>query len=88
MNPHGAPWVPGCPVCNRPLGDVGPGPCPACGLPAARQAATVVARIQSTLGELARERDELLAALRAAAPGPPPARSPWAPPPRSPPTWC
>ncbi|MGY1754839.1 DUF2157 domain-containing protein [Blastococcus sp. SYSU D01042] len=82
-------WGPGCPVCGRPTGDVGAGPCPACGLPAAAHAALVVARIGSTLTELARDRDALLASLRAAAPGrppvvaaPPPTGSPaWAPPP-------
>jgi len=69
MNPHGASWVPTCPVCGRPVGDLGRGPCPACGLPAALQSALVLARIGTTIGELKRERDELLATLRAAAPG-------------------
>ncbi|RBY86678.1 hypothetical protein DQ244_18540 [Blastococcus sp. TBT05-19] len=96
MNPPGSPWVPACPVCGRPVGDVGPGPCPSCGLPAAAQAALVLARIGTTIGELTRDRDELLATLRAAAPGvaaPPPAPAPvpqpqpqpWAPP--APPPW-
>jgi hypothetical protein len=91
MNPHGAPWVPACPVCGRPVGDVGPGRCPSCGLPAAAQAAIVVARIGTTLSDLARDRDELLATLRAAAPGAvlpvaPPARTS-APQASSPPPW-
>ncbi|WP_369134295.1 DUF2157 domain-containing protein [Modestobacter sp. I12A-02662] len=59
--------------------------CPVCGLPAAGQAATVVARIGATLHELARDRDALLVTLRAAAPGPAAALPPavptdWAPP--------
>jgi hypothetical protein len=83
-------WGLGCAVCGRPTGDVGAGPCPSCGLPAAAHAALVVARIGTTLSELARDRDALLASLRAAAPGPPPAARPvtapaeapiWAPPP-------
>ncbi|WP_324273241.1 hypothetical protein [Blastococcus brunescens] len=92
MNPHGASWVPVCPVCGRPASDVGAGPCPSCRLPAVAHAALVVARIGTTMGELARDRDELLAALRAAAPGAaaprpdapaapvPPAAPPWVPP--------
>jgi hypothetical protein len=93
MNPHGASWVPICPVCGRPVGDLGNGPCPSCGLPAALQSARVLARIGTTIGELSRERDELLATLRASAPGAmvptaaplapaaPPAPPPWTPPP-------
>ncbi|WP_116450444.1 SCO7613 C-terminal domain-containing membrane protein [Blastococcus litoris] len=92
MNPHGAPWVPTCPVCGRPVGGIGPGPCPSCGLPAALQSALVVARIGTTMAELARERDQLLATLRATAPGaaaPVPAAPPtWVPPqPAAPPPW-
>jgi hypothetical protein len=75
MNPSGPSWVPACPVCDRPVGDIGSAPCPGCGLPAAGQAALVVARIGTTLSDLARDRDNLLATLRAAAPGIP---VPWA----------
>lgn len=100
MNPHGASWVPVCPVCGRRASDVGAGPCPSCGLPAVAHAALVVARIGTTVDELARDRDQLLANLRAAAPGavrvpapppvpvpaPVPAQQPSAtPPPRVPP---
>ena len=96
MNPHGASWVPPCPVCGRPVGDLGAGPCPSCGLPAAAAAPrVVVARIGTTMTDLARDRDALLATLRAAAPGAPgaaagarraaapgpPAPPPWPPPP-------
>ena len=69
MDASGVPWVPACPVCWRPVADIGAGPCPGCGLPAAGQAALVVARIGTTLRDLARDRDDLLATLRAAAPG-------------------
>ena len=55
------------------MGDIGAGPCPGCGLPAAGQAAVVVARIGATLTDLTRDRDALLATLRAAAPGAAPA---------------
>jgi hypothetical protein len=75
MNPSGPSWVPACPVCDRPVGDIGSAPCPGCGLPAAGQAALVVARIGTTLSDIARDRDNLLATLRAAAPGHP---VPWA----------
>src|SRR5687768_13322679 len=101
MNPQGGSWGPPCPVCGRPVGDIGAGQCPGCGLPAAGQAALVVARIGATLTDLARDRDTLLASLRAAAPGapgwqqpaPPPgitappmaAPAPWAPAPPPPP---
>ena len=54
-------WGPPCPVCGRPTGDIGPGQCPTCGLPAAAQAALVVARIGATLTDIARDRDELVA---------------------------
>jgi hypothetical protein len=88
MNPqsHG-PWALPCPVCGRPVPDSGPGPCPVCGLPAVGQAALVVARIGTTLSELSRDRDALLATLRATAPysstGPAvPAPSPATAPPR------
>ncbi len=92
MRPGAAGWGPMCPVCGRPTGDVGAGPCPSCGLPAAAHAALVVARIGTTLTELARDRDALLAQLRAAAPGSPPSASaapplsPAAPPRAAPPT--
>ncbi|MGY1739346.1 MULTISPECIES: SCO7613 C-terminal domain-containing membrane protein [unclassified Blastococcus] len=71
-----------CPVCGRPAAGGGPAPCPSCGLPAVGEAALVVARIGATLDELTRDRDRLLATLRAAAPGtapvPPPAPPAWA----------
>ncbi|WP_029431839.1 DUF2157 domain-containing protein [Blastococcus sp. URHD0036] len=73
----GPPPLP-CPVCGRPAGGSGPAPCPGCGLPAVAEAALVVARIGATIGELSRDRDRLLATLRAAAPGP--ALAPWSPP--------
>src|SRR4051812_2668008 len=60
-----------CPVCGTAVTVPGAAPCPRCGLPAAGQAALVVARIGATLTELARDRDALLSSLRAAAPGPP-----------------
>ena len=66
MNPSGPTWLP-CPVCGTPV--AGPAPCPSCGLPAAGQAALVMARIGATLTELSRDREALLANLRAAAPG-------------------
>jgi hypothetical protein len=90
MNPSGPAWSP-CPVCGAPV--AGPAPCPSCGLPAAGQAALVMARIGATITELARDREALLAGLRAAAPGygtstgyaaappPPPVAPPAAPPP-------
>ena len=78
MQPPNGAWSLPCPVCGRPSGDAGPGPCPQCGLPAVGQAALVVARIGTTLTELARDRDALLASLRAAAPGV--AHAPAAPP--------
>ncbi|MGY1805310.1 SCO7613 C-terminal domain-containing membrane protein [Blastococcus sp. SYSU D00922] len=91
MNPQGVPWVPTCPVCGRPVGDIGAGPCPSCGLPAAAQSALVLARIGTTMAELSRERDQLLATLRASAPGaapPVPAAPPaWVPPAPAPPSW-
>ena len=70
-----------CPVCGTPVPDSGAAPCPTCGLPAAGRAAHVVGRISATLTELARDRESLLAALRAAAPGaaaaaPPPVAHP------------
>jgi hypothetical protein len=93
MNASGGPWAQPCPVCGRPTGDIGAGPCPACGLPAAAQAALVVARIGATLVDIARDRDALLATLRASAPGatvpadvaPAAAGVPTAPPPPAPP---
>ncbi len=92
MDPHGAYWVPACPVCGRPAGDVGTGPCPSCGLPAVARAALVVARIGTTLSDLARERDDLLATLRASAPwaGPasPPVQTLPVPPPSATPPWA
>lgn len=85
MHATGGPWGPPCPVCGRPTGDIGAGPCPVCGLPAAAQAALVVARIGATLTDIARDRDALVATLRASAPGqrPPPVSQPtptWPPP--------
>ncbi len=71
MQPPPGVWSPPCPVCGRPSGDAGPGASPRCGLPAVGQAALVVARIGATLTELARDRDDLLVRLRAAAPGVP-----------------
>ncbi|WP_344687689.1 SCO7613 C-terminal domain-containing membrane protein [Blastococcus jejuensis] len=101
MHPPNGAWSPPCPVCGRPSADAGPGPCRTCGLPAVGQAALVVARIGVTLTELTRDRDALLATLRAAAPGapvaappavapaPPPIQpsAPWAPAPPAPPPW-
>lgn len=92
MQPPTGGWGPPCPVCGRPSGDTGTGPCPRCGLPAVAQAAMVVARIGVTLVELNRDRDALLAGLRAAAPGPPPppatpAPTPWMPVPPAPAPW-
>ena len=80
MNPTAGPWGPPCPVCGRPTADIGAGPCPVCGLPTAGQAAVVIARIGVTLADIARDRDALVATLRAAAPGaaaiaPPPVSS-------------
>ena len=69
MNATGGSWGPPCAVCGRPTGDIGPGPCPTCGLPAAAQAALVVARIGATLADIARDRDALVATLRVSAPG-------------------
>jgi hypothetical protein len=85
MNPTAGPFGPPCPVCGRPTGDIGAGPCPVCGLPAAGQAALVVARIGATLTDIARDRDALVATLRASAPGvrqptPTPPPAPWWPP--------
>jgi hypothetical protein len=85
-SPSGAPWQLPCPGCGLPV--AGPQPCPGCGLPAAGQAALVVARIGATIDELSRDRDALLATLRAAVPSAPaPAHGPsLAPPwPASPP---
>ncbi|MGY1652226.1 SCO7613 C-terminal domain-containing membrane protein [Geodermatophilus sp. SYSU D01119] len=59
-------WAPPCPVCGTPAVPA-PAPCPVCGLPAVAQAASVVARMGATIDEFARERDALLATLRAAA---------------------
>ncbi|WP_245161179.1 DUF2157 domain-containing protein [Blastococcus sp. CT_GayMR16] len=56
-------------MCGRPTGDIGPGQCPTCGLPAAAHAALVVSRIGATLRDIAQDRDALVATLRAAAPG-------------------
>src|SRR4051794_16566527 len=66
---HAGGWALPCPVCATPV-PPGPAPCPVCGLPAAGQAAQVVARIGATITELSRDRDALLATLRATAPGP------------------
>src|SRR4051794_12132454 len=76
MYPRG----PACPVCGVEVSGPPSAPCPSCGLPAAGQAGWVVGRIGATLDQLARDRDELLVTLRAAAPGPP-APTAWAPPP-------
>jgi hypothetical protein len=70
MHPSAPPGLP-CPVCGTPAAGPAAAPCPTCGLPAVGQAALVVARIGATLTELARDRDALLATLRAAAPGHP-----------------
>ncbi|MGY1603202.1 SCO7613 C-terminal domain-containing membrane protein [Geodermatophilus sp. SYSU D00815] len=82
---HPTPAFP-CPVCGTPAAGPAGAPCPTCGLPAVGQAALVVARIGATLAELTRDRDALVATLRAAAPGaapaPAPAPAPVAPPPR------
>ncbi|MCW2510382.1 MAG: conserved rane protein of unknown function [Modestobacter sp.] len=89
MYPRG----PACPVCGAEVLGLPAAPCPSCGLPAAGQAGWVVGRIGATLEELTRDRDALLATLRAAAPGAPTpaaARAPldaaWAPPVPAPPT--
>ncbi|MGR7026697.1 SCO7613 C-terminal domain-containing membrane protein [Geodermatophilus sp. URMC 62] len=83
----GPPGLP-CPVCGTPAARP-PAACPTCGLPAVGQAATVVARLGATIEEFARERDALLATLRAAAAGPVagPRPAAWAPapPPPAPP---
>ena len=63
MSASGGPWGPPCPVCGRPTGDIGAGQCPTCGLPAAAQAALVVARIGATLADIARDRDALVSTL-------------------------
>ena len=75
-----------CPVCGRPVDQPPPPACPQCGLPAVGQAAWVVARIGTTMRDLAADRDALLATLRGAArPVPPPvpvavpAPPPWRP---------
>src|SRR4051812_47619927 len=89
------PRGPACPVCGAEALGPPAAPCPSCGLPAAGQAGWVIGRISATLDELARDRDELLVSLRAAAPGrpwpapPPPAVAPPPPPPPppSPPLW-
>ncbi|GAB3346878.1 DUF2157 domain-containing protein [Modestobacter lapidis] len=93
MFPRSGPPGPPCPVCGTPVTAVADAACPVCGLPAAGQAASVVARIGATLHDLARDRDALLATLRAAAPGaapaPPAAPTGWAPPaPSVPPAWA
>ena len=82
MYPHSGRPGHVCPVCGAPLPGPGAAACPSCGLPAAGQAATVVARIGATMDDLARDREALLATLRAAAPGPP-GVAPAAPPPPS-----
>ncbi|WP_448628028.1 DUF2157 domain-containing protein [Geodermatophilus sp. URMC 64] len=94
MQPPGPPALP-CPVCGTLATGPAGIPCTTCGLPAVGHAALVVARIGATLAELTRDRDALLASLRAAAPGaaepapapvhapPPPVYAP--PPPTTPP---
>ncbi|MGK5113822.1 DUF2157 domain-containing protein [Geodermatophilus sp. CPCC 205506] len=85
-SPNGTSWGPPCPVCGRPTDGPGPAPCPSCGLPAAGEAARVVARIGTTINELARDREQLLATLRATArPATPPSTAP--PLPTAPPAW-
>ncbi|SDG28600.1 SCO7613 C-terminal domain-containing membrane protein [Klenkia brasiliensis] len=82
--PTDAPWLLRCPVCSTPVPDrAHPGTaCAGCGLPAAGHAGVVVGRIGATLAELHRDRDALLATLRAhatspaAAPAPSPAPVP------------
>ncbi len=59
-------WAPPCPVCGTPAAPA-PAACPTCGLPAVTQAATVVARLEATIDEFARERDALVATLRGVA---------------------
>jgi hypothetical protein len=85
MYPRG----PACPVCGAEVLGLPAAPCPSCGLPAAGQAGWVIGRIGATLEELTRDRDALLATLRAAAPGPvgpaPTPAEPWAPPRAAPP---
>ncbi len=89
--PTAAPWVLRCPVCSTPVPDrAHPGTaCAGCGLPAAGHAGVVVGRIGATLAELHRDRDALLAALRAHATAPSsspaPAPQPLAPQPPAPP---
>ncbi|MEX5718119.1 SCO7613 C-terminal domain-containing membrane protein [Geodermatophilus maliterrae] len=68
MTSTDARWGLPCPVCGTPAAPA-PAPCPTCGLPAVGQAATVVARLGATIEEFARERDALVATLRAAVPG-------------------
>jgi len=88
MHPSSGPPGPACPVCGAPVSGAPSAPCPSCGLPAAGQAGWMVARIGATLDELGRDRDALLATLRAAAPGAAAPRAAadaaaWAPRPRS-----
>ncbi|MGY1616905.1 SCO7613 C-terminal domain-containing membrane protein [Geodermatophilus sp. SYSU D00691] len=80
---HPTPAFP-CPVCGTPATGPAGAPCPTCGLPAVGQAALVVARIGATLAELTRDRDALLATLRASAPGAAPAPAPVPAPPPAP----
>lgn len=86
MNPQaGGGWPLSCPVCGRRVLGAAPEPCPSCGLPAAGQAALILQRIGTTLAELGRDRDNLLATLRASAPhGPAAAHHVAAPPPPAP----
>ncbi|WP_369253021.1 SCO7613 C-terminal domain-containing membrane protein [Geodermatophilus amargosae] len=86
-------WGLPCPVCGTPAAPA-PARCATCGLPAVAQAATVVARIGATIDAFSRDRDALVATLRAAAPGAAPAQAPapapaYAPAPASapPPAW-
>jgi len=76
------PRRPHCPVCGTEVTGPPAAACTSCGLPAAGQAGWVLGRIGATLDQLTRERDDLLATLRSAAPGragPPPVDA-WAPP--------
>ncbi|WP_448616600.1 DUF2157 domain-containing protein [Modestobacter sp. URMC 112] len=61
--------LPLCPVCGSPVTGAPDAGCPTCGLPAAGRSATVLARIGAVLADLARDRDDLLLTLQAAAAG-------------------
>jgi hypothetical protein len=80
MSSQSAPPRLACPVCSAPVDGPAGAACPTCGLPAAGQAAAVLARIGATLVDLARDRDALLATLRAVAPRAGAPGGAWAPP--------